>query len=133
MQPPPPAPEPRSPSLTRFADAVRDSHVLRPEQLQQLQDLLSLCRAPRDLARVLLERGWLTPFQVNEIHRGRGASLTAGPYLLLERLGQGGMGTVFKARHARMRRLAAVKLLHPGVLARSGGMGRFLREVEAAA
>jgi serine/threonine-protein kinase len=81
----------------------------------------------------LIERDWLTPFQVNEIHRGRGASLTAGPYLLLERLGQGSMGTVFKARHARMRRLAAVKLLHAGVLARSGGRDRFLREVEAVA
>src|SRR5262245_12784826 len=55
-------------------------------------------------------------------------ALTVGPYVLLERLGQGGMGTVFKARHTRLRRLAAVK-----VLSRFAHRGRFLREVQIAA
>src|SRR5437868_3994646 len=84
-------------SLVSFADAIRNSRILRPEQLRELRGLVRLCREPRDLGRLLLERGWLTPFQVNEVNRGRAASLTAGPYLLLERLGQGAMGTVFKA------------------------------------
>src|SRR5258707_499753 len=119
--------------LAKFARAVRDSRVLRPEQAQQLRGLASLCREPRDLARALLDRDWLTPFQVNEINRGRGQTLTMGPYVLVGRLGRGGMGTVFKALHARMRRLAAVKVLHPGILDRFGGRGRFLREVQSAA
>jgi serine/threonine protein kinase len=58
---------------------------------------------------------------------------TVGSYVLLEPLGQGSMGRVFKARHTRMRHLAAVKFLHPGVLDRSGGSEHFLREVEAVA
>src|SRR5262249_37371681 len=119
--------------LAHFSAAVRDSHLLRPEQLRELPALVRLCHAARDLGRLLLKRNWLTSFQVNEIYRGRGKTLSVGPYLLLELLGQGGMGKVFKAQHRLMRRLAAVKLLHPGVLARFGGTDRFLREVEAAA
>jgi serine/threonine-protein kinase len=122
--------EPSPPSLAQFIDAVHDSHVLPREQLQ---GLAYLCRTPRDLGRALIERGWLTPFQVNEIHRGRGQALTVGAYLLLEKVGQGARGTVFKARHRRMKRLAAVKVLHPGVLDRFRGIERFLREAQTAA
>src|SRR5262249_26343882 len=51
---------------------------------------------PRALAGELLRRGWVTPYQVNALFQGRGAGLLLGPYLLLERLGEGGMGQVFK-------------------------------------
>src|SRR5262245_21196787 len=46
-----------------------------------------------------------------------------GPYRVLVRLGLGSAGTVCEAQHIRMGRLAAVKLLHPGVLERAGGTG----------
>ena len=52
-----------------------------------------------------------------------------GQYTLLERIGQGGMGTVFKARHALMRRPTAVKLLLPEK-ADPVAVGRFEREVQ---
>src|SRR5262249_9951948 len=44
------------------------------------------------------------------------AALQVGPYQLLEQLGQGGMGQVFKARHGRLGKLVALKLIHPGRL-----------------
>jgi serine/threonine-protein kinase len=102
--------------------------------MMQSNPLTQFCGAANDsLGQALLERAWLTPFQVSEIQRGRGKPLTLGPYVVLGQLGQGSTGTVFKARHSRMRRLAAVKLLHPGVLDRFGGIDRFLREVQTAA
>jgi serine/threonine-protein kinase len=75
----------------------------------------------------------MTAFQVNQIHLGRGAALTVGPYVLLERIGRGGMGEVFKARHHAMGRLVALKVIHRRHVSAGRTRARFLREAEAAA
>ena len=51
------------------------------------------------LSNELVQRGWMTPFQTREVYRGRGKDLTVGPYVLLDLIGEGGMGRVYKARH----------------------------------
>src|SRR5262249_34473966 len=56
--------------------------------------------------------------------------LVLGPYVLLERLGQGGAGQVFKARHQKMNRLAAVKVIRKELLADTEVVGRFYREIQ---
>lgn len=59
-----------------------------------------------------------------------------GPYELLDKLGSGGMGVVFRARDTRLHREVAVKLLHEGYLGAgtpgSNSQERFLREARAA-
>lgn len=64
---------------------------------------------------------------------GRGARLLLGNYLILEKLGQGGMGMVLKAMHRRMHRTVALKVLAPNVADSPDAVQRFQREVEAAA
>jgi Protein kinase domain len=55
---------------------------------------------------------------------------TIGPYLLLDRLGEGGNGQVFKARHQAMQRVVALKILREELLADAEAVGRFYREIE---
>lgn len=56
-----------------------------------------------------------------------------GDFELLERIGQGAMGTVYKARQRSMDRLVAVKVLHPRLAADAAYVERFFREARAAA
>ena len=53
-----------------------------------------------------------------------------GSYLLLGRLGEGGMGTVYAARQGERR--AALKVLRPDLALRRSARRRLLREAEAA-
>ena len=54
-----------------------------------------------------------------------------GECLLLEELGRGGMGIVYKARHCRLKRLVAVKVLSSELVRDAGAVARFRQEVEA--
>jgi len=56
-----------------------------------------------------------------------------GSYELLERLGEGGMGEVYKARHTFLARPAAVKLIRPGAENIARLKARFWREAQATA
>ncbi len=56
-----------------------------------------------------------------------------GNYTVLEMIGIGGMGIVFKAQHRRMKRIVAIKMLRPSALEFPGAVKRFHREVETVA
>src|SRR5215470_15429626 len=99
----------RQPSLL---DVLRASQLLEPAQLDELAALPEAHSPdPRLLARQILQRGWLTRFQLNLIANGRASELILGAYVLLERLGEGGMGQVFKAHHRATNRIVALKVI----------------------
>jgi serine/threonine protein kinase len=121
-------------SVLSFIEALRALPLLKPAHLNEVfrENLQGRFAEPRDLARDLEERGWLTAFQVNQVMEGHGADLVLDNYLLLDRLGKGATGEVFKARHLRMDRLAAVKVIRPELLTETEVLERFYREIEAA-
>ncbi len=84
------------------------------------------------LSRVLVKTGKLTPYQAAAIYQKKSRGLVIGNYLILDKLGQGGMGVVFKARHRRLKRVGALKILPPSFARDRDAVMRFRREVEAA-
>lgn len=56
-----------------------------------------------------------------------------GRYRLLDQLGAGAMGLVFRAFDVELRREVALKMIHPRALGDSGAVTRFLREGQIAA
>src|SRR6185503_11634525 len=75
----------------------------------------------------------LTKFQAQEAYQGKAKGLVLGNYALLDKIGAGGMGQVFKAEHRRMKRIVALKMLPASLLKDKAAAARFQREVEAAA
>lgn len=55
-----------------------------------------------------------------------------GPYTIVEEIGAGGMGRVYRARDSRLNRDVAVKMLHESVAGDEPRVRRFLEEARAA-
>ena len=104
-----------------------------PAQYAELDRLQGTFPSPRTLAGELIRRGWLSPYQVNRVLVGRGQELVLGSYVLLERLGEGGMGEVFKARNWKLGKIVALKLISKERIQDPDAVRRFQREVRAAA
>ena len=66
----------------------------------------------RQLADRLVEMGLLNAWQAKQLLDGR-TKFNLGPYSIIDSIGQGGMGQVFKARHGKIGRIVAVKVLAP--------------------
>jgi Protein kinase domain len=81
----------------------------------------------------LVERRILTDFQGEQLLAGQSGALVLGHYCLLDRLGAGGMGQVFKAEHMLMKRLVALKVIAAHLLRSADAVARFFHEVEVAA
>src|SRR5437879_3394759 len=95
-------------TITNFVDSLRDCRLVKAEQAEEItRTLRSRFSDSRGLAKELVRRGWLTVYQVNHLFQGRGDELLLGPYRILDRLGEGGISQVFKARHSEEHWLAA--------------------------
>jgi serine/threonine protein kinase/Leucine-rich repeat (LRR) protein len=121
-------------SAAELVAVLRRYALLTPAQLGQLTaGPANSATDPKALAGELLRRSWLTAYQLDQLFAGRGHELVLGGYVLLERLGEGGMGQVFKARHHKLGQVVALKLIRPERLADPAALRRFRREIQAAA
>jgi serine/threonine protein kinase/WD40 repeat protein len=119
-------------TLNDFADKLLRSPILDAARREEAFRLSFSIPNPRDFAQEMLRRDWMTPYQANQIAQGKGSDLVLGQYVLLERLGEGGMGQVFKARQRNLDRIVALKLIRPSCLDNDRVIQRFMREMRAA-
>jgi serine/threonine-protein kinase len=118
-------------SLDSLTDTLRKYPILAASQLDEVKNTLAgQFPEPQALLQELRKRGWLTKFQAKQLLVGRGPQLVFGSYLVLDPLGGGGMGQVFRVRHMAMGRIVALKVLRKELVADEAAIGRFFREVE---
>jgi len=88
---------------------------------------------PEELAGVLIRDGLITGFQAEQLLQGKWKRFSLGKYKVLEKLGTGGMGTVFLCEHKLMKRRVAVKVLPVAKAQDEASLQRFYREARAVA
>lgn len=97
-----------------FVWDLRRSGLIDRGQLDQIVSEF-LKRNPRAeapaLAEYLVQQGTLTGFQAERILNGKTQGLVLGPYVLLDAIGQGSMGQVYKATSKNDNQTYAVKVL----------------------
>lgn len=121
-------------SRKQFERQIVQCGLMTAEELASVQVTLAATRdSVDDLARELIRLGRLTKFQAQAINSGKGNSLALGNYLVLDKIGQGGMGQVFKAEHRRMKRVVALKVLPASRVKDPSDVQRFQRELRAVA
>src|SRR6266498_2624785 len=114
-----------------------NSSIVVPEEWQALpldaKDEVSNCITVNELLTTLVHHGLLTNYQVERIQTNETFGLILGNYRVLERLGAGGMGVVYKAEHLRMRKRVAIKVLSAFPGQSSSIVQRFFAEMRAVA
>jgi serine/threonine-protein kinase len=123
-------------SLEQFVEQLSGSGLMSAQELSAFQQHLPPQRRPQNaegLARELVEARRLTRYQAAAVAQGKAQTLVFDEYVILDKLGQGGMGVVLKAEHRRMKRLVAIKVIAPAAVKSPDAVRRFYREVEAAA
>ncbi len=124
-------------NIEEFVDLVQKSAIVEERRLANYLDRLraasALPAAPNQLAALMVRDGLLTFFQAEQLLQGKWKRFTIGRYKVLEKLGTGGMGSVFLCEHKMMRRRVAVKVLPTTKADDPAALDRFYREAKVIA
>ena len=119
-------------SLEEFVQSLSDTGILPPEEVTSLVTSFSEDRAGVDvekLARELVRQQKLTRFQASVIFKRQSRGLRFGDYIVIDKIGSGGMGQVFKAENRKTGLTVALKLLRATYTkSQKAVAGRFYRE-----
>src|SRR6516225_4197328 len=124
-------------TIEEFLDLVRKSGVVDEKRLDVYwEQLRAAAPLPADLGKLagtFVRDGVLTQFQAEQLLQGKWRRFSIGKYKVLERIGSGGMGSVYLCEHKWMRRRVAVKVLPTARAEEPSALERFYREARAVA
>jgi serine/threonine-protein kinase len=112
---------------------IQQSGVLTERQFADVKARVQSGDLPREstsLAQKLVDEVILTEYQVHRFLNGKSHGLVVGRYVILDRLGSGSMGRVFKAHHLMMDRVVALKIIAPEIVSNERVVARFQREMK---
>jgi serine/threonine protein kinase len=116
-------------SVVNFVNTLITNRILTIDQQNVMtKELVGRIRDSRALAKELLQRGWLTVFQVNQLFQGNARDLVLGPYRILDLLGEGGLARVYRAYHTTKRCIVALKVVRKELLAHPEAVHQFQQE-----
>jgi serine/threonine protein kinase len=116
--------------VANFINAISQYKLMDAEKIKRIN--ASAYSDTKVLAKELIRAGLLTSFQAKAILQGKAKDLLIGPYIVTDLLGEGGMGQVYKAKHQKMDRMVALKLIHKDRVQNETALRRFRREILAA-
>jgi response regulator RpfG family c-di-GMP phosphodiesterase len=123
------------PSPSGLLRRLLDDGVILPDEYDALpeadrQELVGEEDDPRLLDRLAAVR-LLTGYQAARVKAGRLHGLLLGNYRVLDRIGAGGMGVVYRGEHRQLRTPVAIKALHPTPDQSARTLARFFQEARA--
>ncbi len=119
-------------SADDLLQALRASGLFPPEQFEGF--VRELAPAGTDAAtflKQLVRTERVTRYQIKKVIHGKTADLLVGPYIVSDKLGEGGMGKVFRARLGGVGDTVALKVVRATLVANPTVRGRYAREVQA--
>jgi eukaryotic-like serine/threonine-protein kinase len=127
------------PQVSRFWQAALLSGLIDAQGLSACWEAIAPAKRDdpenidRRLARQAVQQKALTLWQAQQLLAGRSSGYKVDRYILLDLIGQGGMGRVYLARDSRLNRLVALKILSPERMSNPRAIARFQREARVGA
>ncbi len=128
-----------APNRSTFEQCALISGLLSEEQLDEARSVVGWASgdepdssgplSDQQLADRLVQMDYLNEWQAKQLLDGR-TKFNLGPYNIIDSIGQGGMGQVFKAEHTVMGRIVAIKVL-PLSKSTPDAVDNFTREIRA--
>ena len=127
-----------TPDDLQFKELVLANSLATPDQVEDCVEALTTYEQAgiiKPLSAVMLDKGYLTTRQVNAVRQlqGKDEEYAIRGYTILSTLGQGGLGTVYKARQDSMGRTVALKIMFPNLVSNKEYVQRFMREAKISA
>ncbi|WP_020472959.1 serine/threonine-protein kinase [Zavarzinella formosa] len=118
-------------TVDEFVELCLKSGIVGEPQLEALAS--DTPADPAMAAKTLIRTGALTKFQASQLLLGKYKGLRFDRLKIRDRIGSGGMGTVFLCEHLGLGKNVAVKMLPPNMASDTGRRERFFREARAVA
>lgn len=120
-------------SPAEFVESLSESGLLDDKQVAVLEAFAEAHESSADIASKLVQDGTLTSYQADQILTRGSGPLSLDRYVILDHMGAGGMGVVYKAFHRSMERIVAIKMLPDFAINSEQKVQRFRREVKSSA